>query len=220
MPPSPKAPSKRAPHSRKPAVVRARILDAAQTEFMAHGFAAASTNRILERFGGSKPTMFRHYPTKRALFAGVVARIAEGWREAIPADTIDRTDPQSWLVACATMALQWILTPENLFVGRMAIAEGQAFPEVAEVYRNSAVVPLEALFAERLRGWTSAGLLACPDPERDARALLDLTLSGQVSRALYGVDEPEIAALGAHAAYCVELFLRGRIRRQSASVSD
>ncbi|MFK5047857.1 TetR/AcrR family transcriptional regulator, partial [Klebsiella pneumoniae] len=52
----------KAPVSRNPAVVRARILDAAQAEFMEHGYAGASTNRILDRFGGSKPTMFRHFP--------------------------------------------------------------------------------------------------------------------------------------------------------------
>jgi len=220
MPNPEKAPSRRAQHSRKPEVVRARILDAAQAEFMAHGFAAASTNRILERFGGSKPTMFRHYPTKRALFAGVVERIAGGWRDTIRADTIAASDPEAWLVACTTMALQWILTPENLFVGRMAIAEGHDFPEVAQVYRHGAVVPLEAMFAERLRAWTSAGLLDCRDPERDAQALLDLTLSGQVSRALYRVAGPDNHALGAHAAYCVALFLRGRLSRRSPSGTD
>src|SRR5579875_1481603 len=83
--------------SRKPEVVRGRILDAALQEFMAAGFTGASTNRILATFGGSKPTMFRHFPTKRALFEGVVARIAAGWRGRVRQETLDETDPRGWL---------------------------------------------------------------------------------------------------------------------------
>jgi AcrR family transcriptional regulator len=51
-------------YSRDPGTVTERILDAAEAEFMSCGYAEASTNRVLERFGGSKATLFRHYPTK------------------------------------------------------------------------------------------------------------------------------------------------------------
>lgn len=200
--------------SRDPDIVRGRILDAAQAEFMAAGFAGASTNRMLERFGGSKPTMFRHFPTKRALFEGVVARIAGRWTNAVAWREIASDAPDAWLAAFAAMALDWILTDENIFVGRMAIAEGAHFPEVAAVYRGLAVEPIEAVLAARLRGWTEAGLLACADPAADAVSFLDLTLSGMVSRRLYRVPEPpDGAGRAAHVRRCVALFLDGRRRR-------
>lgn len=196
--------------SRNPEVVRGRILDAAQAEFMAAGYAGASTNRMLERFGGSKPTMFRHFPTKRALFEGVVARIAGRWSGAIDWRHIESADPHGWLNAFAVMALRWILAEDNLFVGRMAVAEGASLPEAATVYRSLAVDPMETVLADRLRGWTEVGLLGSRDPARDAVAFLDLTLSGAVSRALYGVktawSEKDIID---HANYCVTLFLNG-----------
>jgi AcrR family transcriptional regulator len=200
----------KSPVSRNPAVVRTRILDAAQAEFMAEGFAGASTNRILERFGGSKPTMFRHFPTKRALFEAVVGRIASRWRDAVDMGDADCNDPEIWLNAFATRALAWILTDESIFVGRMAIAEGHLFPEVGETYRALAVEPLNALLAERLEAWTASGLLACHDPQRDALAFFDLTLAGMVSRKLYRVDEGfDPASLSEHARHCVALYLRG-----------
>lgn len=210
--------ARKAPISRDPAIVRNRILDAAEQEFMAaSGYAAASTNRMLTAFGGSKPTMFRHFPTKRALFVAVVARIAARWPDAITWRAIPAAEPRDWLQTFAVMALRWTLASENLFVGRMAIAEGEAFPEIAETYRTLAVDPIKAVLTDQLAAWSRQGLLTCADPTRDAMRFLDLTISGVVSRALYRVA-PEIddAALGDHVAHCVALFLDGRspTRRQ------
>lgn len=200
----------KSPVSRNPEVVRARILDAAQAEFMAEGFAAASTNRILERFGGSKPTMFRHFPTKRALFEAVVGRIAERWRDAVVMDDAHADDPQGWLERFAQRALSWILTDESIFVGRMAIAEGHLFPEVGDTYRRLAVGPLNALVAARLDAWTQAGILSCMEPDRDALSFFDLTLAGMVSRRLYRVEAGfDEAAIAEHAHRCARLFLDG-----------
>lgn len=204
----------KAPISRKPEVVKSRILDAAQAEFMAAGYAGASTNRILELFGGSKPTMFRHFTTKREMFQAVVARIAARWSSEIDWQHIDSEVPAEWLRRFGGMALRWILAEDNIFVGRMAIAEGDAFPEVADIYRNLAVDPIETLLSARLETWTEAGTLSCADPRRDAVAFLDLTLSGMVSRALYGVSKrPDDASLDAHVGFATDLFLHGRLAR-------
>ncbi|WP_267389621.1 MULTISPECIES: TetR/AcrR family transcriptional regulator [unclassified Sphingomonas] len=205
---------KKAAISRKPEVVKARILDAAQAEFMAAGYAGASTNRILELFGGSKPTMFRHYPTKREMFQAVVARIAARWSSEIDWQHIDSEVPAEWLRGFGGMALRWILGEDNIFVGRMAIAEGEAFPEVADIYRSLAVDPIEAVLSARLETWTRAGTLDCASPQRDAVAFLDLTLSGMVSRALYGVSRrPDDASLDTHVDFATDLFLHGRLAR-------
>lgn len=200
----------KSPVSRNPEVVRTRILDAAQAEFMAEGFAGASTNRILERFGGSKPTMFRHFETKRALFEAVVARIAERWRDAVDMADVSDAEPREWLERFGVRALRWILTDESIFVGRMAIAEGHLFPEVGEAYRQHAVTPLNDLLAAQLAAWTARGLLQCDDPERAALAFFDLTLAGMVSRKLYRVDARfDDASLADHAHACVSIFLHG-----------
>lgn len=197
----------KAPVSRNPAVVRARILDAAQAEFMEHGYAGASTNRILDRFGGSKPTMFRHFPTKRAMFEAVVARIAGDWSTAVDLRTLP-DDPRGWLTGYGLATARWILSEANIFVGRMAVAEGHAFPEVAATYRALAVDPIEQTLAARLAAWTGQGLLACADPAGDATAFLDLALSGMVSRRLYRVESGD-AELAPRVRRAVDLFLHG-----------
>jgi TetR/AcrR family transcriptional regulator, mexJK operon transcriptional repressor len=203
---------RKSPVSRDPATVRARILDAAQAEFMAEGYAAASTNRIVARFEGSKPTVFRHFPTKRALYEAVVTRIADRWAERIDWRSIDVEEPRAWLERFAAMALRWILSDENLFLGRMAVTEGAELTNAAALYRAHASAPIEALLAERFAGWTVEGRLASTDPARDATAFLDLTLAGMVSRRLYGMPPLDEGGLADHVRHTVGLFLDGRGR--------
>ncbi len=202
--------SVKSPVSRKPDLVRTRILDAAQAEFMEHGFASASTNRILARFGGSKPTMFRHFPTKRAMFEAVVTRIASRWSDQMDWQAIDTDEPEGWLTSFGYRALKWILSEENLFLGRMAVTEDTEPAATARLYRSQASEPMETLLAQSFGRWNLQGRLASPDPERDAIAFLDLALSGMVSRTLYGFPVLDDDKLLEHVRYCVALFLKGR----------
>lgn len=200
------------PISRDPATVARRILAAAEREFMTHGYEAASTNRIVAGFGGSKATLFRHFPTKQALLAAVVQRIAEGWEEAVDWRSIPDAPPQPWLVAFATRMLAWLLGDGPLFVGRLGIAEGHKFPGLAHVFHASAGAPLQQALARRLADWTHAQTLACADPAADAQRFFDLTFAGPVSRALYASERLAGAGLAAQVTGAVDLFLAARTR--------
>ena len=201
--------------SRNPEIVKTGILDAAQAEFMAEGYAGASTNRIVERFGRSKPTVFRHFPTKRALFEGVVARIAARWAEQVDWRGIPTDVPAEWLRSFATRALQWVMSDDTIFVSRMAVASGHEFPEVVDTFRGLAVEPIQRVIAGRLRAWTKEGLLECHEPKRDAEGFLDLTISGLVSRRLYGVPDLSPSEVRRHMEHRVAIFLRGMEARQA-----
>lgn len=195
--------------SRDPEVVRRRILDAAQGEFMVAGFEAASTNRIVAAFGGSKATLFRYYASKEQLLEGVLLRIADRWVSAIDVRSLPADDPEAWLRGCADRMLAWILGPEPLFVGRLAVAEGHQFPALGRVFEERAIRPLHVALAARLREWHRRGLLRSGSPARDAEHFLDLAFAGEVSRALYGRPPRSPRALARHAQECVAIFLRG-----------
>lgn len=196
--------------SRDPQVVSARILDAAQREFMAHGYEAASTNRITRGFGGSKATLFRYFPSKEALLEAVVRRIAGGWHARVDSRHIPPDSPERWLTEFGIRTLGWLLTEELIFLGRLGIAEGHKFPKLERVFQETAGRPLQAVLAQRLRGWTRAGLLACREPRKDAERFLDLVASGAVSRRLYGDAALSGTRLTAHVKDAVALYLRGR----------
>ncbi|MEY4377875.1 MAG: hypothetical protein RJB26_2425 [Pseudomonadota bacterium] len=199
----------KAPVSRHPEVVVARVLAAAQVEFMAVGYEAASTNRITKAFGGSKATLFRHFPTKEALLEGVIRAIASRWSVAVAAEAIPDGPPAEWLAAYARRTLDWILGEEPLFIGRLAIAEGHKFPSLQHVFAETAGGPLATALSERLAKWHRRGDLACSSPEGDATRFLDLTVSGLVSRALYRQPPLSAAERAEHVSRSVALFLDG-----------
>lgn len=184
-------------------------MDAAQQEFMRAGYAAANTNTMALN-GVSKATIFRHYPTKRVLFEAVVARIAARWSERVDAISITERMPRDWLRAFGMRALQWILSDEALFVGRMAIADGPDHDTVRGIWMAKANDPVMVLLVERMREWQAAGTFFSGDAKRRADMYLDLILAGRVSRALYGIAEPRNSlALQNHVDDCVDLFLYG-----------
>lgn len=190
--------------------VTARILDAAQAEFMRVGYDRANTNNMARDFGLSKATIFRHFATKQELFEAVIARIAVRWHQRIDWQSIGDRPPAEWLTRFGTAALIWILEEETLFVGRMAITDGAAHAEARTIWPRLATRPILDLLMDRFANWHATGVLCSAEPERLAWGFLDLTLAGEVSRALYGsritVTTKDVED---HVIFCVNLFLDG-----------
>lgn len=64
--------------TRMPALVRReQLLDAAVEAFAESGYRGASTANIAARLGVSEPTLFRHFPSKRALYLAAIDRSAD-----------------------------------------------------------------------------------------------------------------------------------------------
>jgi AcrR family transcriptional regulator len=198
-------------YSRDPVAVTERILDAAESEFMACGYAEASTNRILERFGGSKATLFRHYPTKAQLFVAVIRRIERRVVASGDWAAFDSDDPQIWLTNFARIALHASLGDDALFVGRMVVAHGHEFPVLRDTFAAIVSDPILIRLTDKLRHWTREGKLACTDPEAD------LVTSGWTLRALLGIG-PIITRelLEREPSRAVSAFLEGRMAQQGA----
>jgi AcrR family transcriptional regulator len=204
-------------YSRDPGAVTERILDAAESEFLSCGYTEASTNRVLERFGGSKATLFRHYPTKAQLFAAVIRRIERRVVAAADWAALDTDDPLIWLTNFARIALHSSLSDDARFVGRMVVAHGHEFPVLRTTFAAIALEPMLGRLTDKLRHWSSEGKLACTDPEADSVRFFDLVTSGWTLRALFGIGPEmtrEIVEREPHQA--VILFLKGRIPRNDA----
>jgi AcrR family transcriptional regulator len=81
--------------------VRAReeeILDAATELFAEHGYSDAVTQALVERLGVGKGTLYRYFPSKRALFLAAADRVMRRMRERVDAslagieDSLQRTE--------------------------------------------------------------------------------------------------------------------------------
>lgn len=94
--------------------------------------------------------------------------------------------------------------------GRMAITDSAAHAEARALWPRLATRPILDLLADRFTHWHAKGSLRCEHPERMAWAFLDLTLAGEVSRALYGSRITSTAKdIEDHVRFCVTLFLNG-----------
>ena len=72
----------RKPVPRNPEETLARLVDAAEAEFNAHGFHGTDTNRIARRAGYAPQTFYRHFADKTAIFLALYER---WWRAELAA---------------------------------------------------------------------------------------------------------------------------------------
>ena len=114
-------------------------------------------NRILAQFGGSKATLFRHYPTKAHLFVAVIRRIERRVIAKVDWTALESGDPRAWLTNFARIALRTSLSEDALFVGRMVVSHGREFPTLRDTFAAIAFKPILSKLTENLRHWTRKG---------------------------------------------------------------
>lgn len=72
---------------------REEILDAATEMFAANGYAGTDTQALVERLQVGKGTLYRHFPSKRALFLAAVDRGMHCLRKEVEANISEVDDP-------------------------------------------------------------------------------------------------------------------------------
>lgn len=125
---------------------RRQILTIAGNLFREHGFGAVNMAQIAASVGGSKSTLYNHFPSKEALFE---AYVIEAGREpfAALADSNQAGDNvEKSLTAYARAYLRLLLSPEVLAINRLVIAEAPRFQELGRIfYQNGPRATLDQI---------------------------------------------------------------------------
>lgn len=80
---------------RLPAAARRRqLLDVALAEFAAHGFSGVSMDRVAVAAGVTKPVLYQHFRSKRALYLELVDDVADRLADAVVKATTDASSPR------------------------------------------------------------------------------------------------------------------------------
>ena len=147
----------------------ARLLDAASELFYEDGFGPTAVDKIVERSGVSKPTLYVHFPSKDALLVATLERrhaervsMLDGWVHAAS------SDPAEQLLAVFDWLAEWHET---------AGSRGCAFVNAAAELADSAHPAREV--ARRQKRWMRdylAGLATAAGLSRPARLGADLML--------------------------------------------
>jgi len=157
---------------------RAAILRAAAESFRHEGFVATNTDRIAERAGVSKRTLYNHFPSKDALFDAVF----EGyWARLLTLSQPLQSSTQGIeerLLAFARERLAVLLDPEVLGIFRAVMAESMRAPELARAWRRDASYEELLGISTLLEEETARGRLQVQNQELAAAHLWGLVFGG------------------------------------------
>lgn len=136
---------RRGPSPQKTAETQARICDAALRRFLSEGFERTRMLDVASDAGVAKGTLYLYFPTKEALFEGVVSLMLGGAAQRLEVEPPGPEEPTRDFVRRALMPIvsdEQAELRQALF--RLILSEGQRFPEVLAAYRKVALDPVLA----------------------------------------------------------------------------
>ena len=168
---------------------RERILQAAMQAFMELGYAATSTLEIATRARVSKRELYTQFRNKQAMLAAAISDRVQRM-QLIPElpQARNRAMLETILVEVGAAVLREVLHPHVMAVFRLAIAEAQRAPEVAqtlEIARQTVRSAAERVVAQA----QSAGLLGPGDAVGMSNQFLSLLLGDLMVSVLLRVRE-------------------------------
>lgn len=173
---------------------RAAIVAAARAEFFAHGYGKAAMSAVAARVGGSKTTLWAHFPSKQALFAAVVDDLVGRFGAAL-ADPLDADlplDDALWRFGRGMMGI--VGTPEIVDLHRIVAGEAGRFPEIGAMMWERGPKRGKAKLADYLRQAMGDGRVRAGDPARAAREFAALCQAGVHQDRLWGLPCDAIEA--------------------------
>ncbi|BAZ69851.1 MAG: TetR/AcrR family transcriptional regulator [Pelatocladus maniniholoensis HA4357-MV3] len=147
-----------------------QILQGAMQEFLMHGFAGTSMDRVASAAGVSKATVYSHFADKETLFKAMTERLAHKKYQSIFGSEPLEGEPLQVLHQIGTRALEQMSTDqEHCAFMRVLIGESGRFPELAQVCVSSMIKPSLETLTQYLMSYPE---LKIRDPEAIARILV------------------------------------------------
>jgi len=163
---------------------REAIIDIARASFLQHGFAASSMSSIAAACGGSKTTLWSHFPSKEALFEALVDRLVGNFSDAL-GEALLTGGTEAAMRRFGRVFLSKILSEDALALKRMINSEAQRFPMLAVAFYERGPAPVRKRLSLYIAGEMEAGRLRKGDPELAARQFLSLCQGGCFSDVIW-----------------------------------
>lgn len=161
-----------------PASVRGRereaaILEAAEQEFLEHGYGGTTVDAVARRAGGSKSTLYRFFPNKAALFHAVVASVVADRRKVALNPDADIHDS---LVDYGFQRLRVVFRERHWSLLRLILAERDRFPKIASTYYELGPEHGRHVLTEYFQTLQHHGRLRRVDSQKIAREFIGLLM--------------------------------------------
>lgn len=151
-----------------------QILAGARDAFMEGGFEGTSVDEIARRAGVSKPTIYKHFADKEAVFAAVVRAECANQSGRIFEAPFDEPDVRGALLDIARKFVDLILSPFPQAMLRLTIAESGRFPELSQIIYESGPGAGSRRLSHFLAGAVARGILDIDDVELAAHQFFEL----------------------------------------------
>jgi TetR/AcrR family transcriptional repressor of mexJK operon len=166
---------------------RASILRAARPIMLRDGLGGTTLDRVSAEGGIAKMTLYRHFPSKEALFEGLVTAVCEYMREGLenaPSADIDQPAPNRLAdeLRAFTSAL---IEPDALALYRLIVADGWRFPGLARIFDQSGMQVIRQRIGELLE----TGGVPADQSRQVAAEVVELALGDAYQRAILGIVE-------------------------------
>ncbi len=148
------------------------ILAGGMQEFLTHGYAATSMDRVAAAAGVSKATVYSHFQDKEGLFIALIEQLVQGKFRSIFDTTADdiKSDPKIFLRKLANQVLDMSVSePQFLNFMRVIMGESGRFPELARAFVRNIE---QTSFQMMGKYFATCPHLKLADPEATARIFI------------------------------------------------
>jgi TetR/AcrR family transcriptional regulator, regulator of autoinduction and epiphytic fitness len=161
------------------------ILRGAMEQFLAHGYAATSMDKVAAAAGVSKATVYSHFGDKEGLFTELVKRLAQRKFALIFKGQHHSGDIRTMLCKTAHVALNEMLdNEEHRAFCRLIFGESGRFPELAQIFVEHNHKPGMELLVEFLQTCPGCHF---PDPQVTGQIIVGtLVHYMQIQKMLHG----------------------------------
>ncbi len=164
-----------------------QILQGAMQEFLVHGYAETSMDKVAASGGVSKATVYSYFQDKQGLFKALVERLAKERFQSVFGTEDLVGEPKVVLHELVVKALnEMLLDDEYMAFMRVLIGESGRFPEMAQFCVTSLVKPAVDTLHNYL---LSHPELNISDPEATARIIIgSLVHFVMTQKMMHGAD--------------------------------
>ena len=170
-----------------------RILRAARELFLADRYAGVSLERVAERAGVSRQTVYNRFGCKEAVFRAMVRAHWSTFaaQDRVPAAADAEADAEEVLRAFAASLRRFVEETDQIRFARLVVAESARLPWIADEFHRLGKGPVVAAFAERLDALVRDGRLRCADTRLAARQFMGLVQEFLVWPRVMGFTEEQ-----------------------------
>ncbi len=187
---------------------RRAYLDAAQRLFAEHGFERTTMDMLVAAVGGSKATLYKHFPSKDSLVAGLMQDVADVVNRPAPMIVADDAPLVAALTAFGESALRGVVSRQAIAILRLCLGEYSRFPELSAVVWEHGPAVTYANFRDFLEQRRADGELLVDDAQLAAEQFIAGIVGHLQLKVAMGIAEPpDEAEIARRVASAVEAFL-------------